>query len=459
MSSRKRKYDDYESSSDSEASDYKSRGKEDKKKNGNSEKQPRKYKKEEEQKKGDKKGDKEEPKGSKREKEESEKKPPNPFEEINLFLSKAFCRVNPVVEVLKNRIIKSGMPDSVKETVLNRLKHVESDGPKQIEWIESILKVPWGKYSKIKVTKSSKIEDIKTYFKKVKKDLDEHVYGMEKIKEEIINYVAQFISTDGLSMPRVLGLVGPAGVGKTRLLRHGLAPALGRPIKSISMGGIRDSSHFVGFDYTYSGSRYGILIQSIMESGVMNPIIFMDELDKISLGHEGLDVQNMLVHLTDPVQNNAFHDKYFTGIPFDLSKCVFVFSFNDEQLIHPILKDRLHIIRVPSPTIDEKINIGKDYLTKEISPNIGCNPSDIQFTAEVMRYLINQYCADDKGIRGIKKCMESIYLKINSARYIPDVKYKTLKNVTFPFVVTKDVIDECVEKHDDRTDYMKNLFI
>lgn len=412
-------------------------------------------------------------KGGKKEKEEKEKTPtkrnkkrkeekektPNPFEEINMFLSKAFCRVNPVVEVLKNKIIKSDMPISVKEAVMNRLKHVESDGPKQIEWIETILKVPWEKYSKIKVTKESKLEDITSYFSVVKEDLDKHVYGMEKVKEEIINYVAQFISTEGKSMPRVLGLVGEPGTGKTRLLRYGLAPALGRPIKSISMGGIRDSSHFVGFDYTYSGSRHGMIVQSIIEAGVMNPIIFMDELDKISLGHDGLDVQNMLVHLTDPVQNNAFHDKYFAGIPFDLSKCVFVFSFNDEQLVNPILKDRLHIIRVPTPTLEEKTRIGKEYLTKEISPNIGCKEDDIIFPDDVVKYIINRHCSEDKGIRGLKKCMESIYLKINAARYVPVTKYKSLKSVTFPFTVTKEVIDECVEKQDDRSEYMKSLFI
>lgn len=446
----KRRYSDSESDSEDTSSRdrkkyHEKEDKEEKKSNTNKE-----------EKKEEKKGDK---KGGERKSRKEEPKEKNPFEEINLFLSKAFCRGNPVVDMLKNKIIKSDMPIHIKESVMNRLKHVESDGPKQIEWIESILKVPWGKYAKVKVSKGSKIDEIRSFFKGIKEDLDTHVYGMEKVKEEIVNYVAQFISTDGKSMPRVLGLVGEPGTGKTRLLRHGLSPALGRPIKSISMGGIRDSSHFVGFDYTYLGSRYGMIVQSIIESGVMNPIIFMDELDKISLGHEGLDVQNMLVHLTDPVQNNAFHDKYFAGIPFDLSKCVFVFSFNDEQLVHPILKDRLHIIRVPTPTLEEKIHIGKDYLTKEISPNIGCKDSDILFSSEVLKYLISQHCAEDKGIRGLKKCMESIYLKINAAHYVPGLKYKSLQSVSFPFTVTKSVVDECVEKQDNRGEYMKSLFI
>lgn len=445
----KRQYSDSDDSDDSDYASSKSKNSSSSKKNNANEREKQSRKKR-----------KEDDSSNKKEKEEEkERRPPNPFEEINMFLSKAFCRVNPAVEMLKKKIAESPMEPKIKEAVFNRLKHVESDGPKQIEWIESILKVPWGKYSKLKVSKNSKTEEIKSYFKRVKLDLDKHVYGMEKVKEEVVNYVAQFISTGGKSMPRVLGLVGEAGCGKTRLLRHGLAPALDRPIKSISMGGIRDSSHFVGFDYTYSGSRYGIIVQSIMEAGVMNPIIFMDELDKISLGHEGLDVQNMLVHLTDPVQNNAFHDKYFAGIPFDLSNCVFVFSFNDEQLIHPILKDRLYIIRVPTPTLDEKVNIGRHYLTKEISPNIGCKEDDIQFSEETIKYIIQEYCQDDKGMRGLKKCMESIYLKINAARYVPDVKYKTLKSVTFPFTVTRDVVTECVEKGDNRSEYMKSLFI
>jgi ATP-dependent Lon protease len=105
------------------------------------------------------------------------------------------------------------------------------------------------------------------------------------------------------------------------------------------MGGIRDSSTFVGFEYTYSGSRYGMLSQCLMDSEVMNPIIFMDELDKISLTNDGVDIQNLLIHITDPVQNMTYQDKYFSGVTVDLSKVIFVFAFNDVNLINPILKD------------------------------------------------------------------------------------------------------------------------
>ena len=247
----------------------------------------------------------------------------------------------------------------------------------------------------------------------------------------------------------------------TSLLRRGLSETLKRPMKCMSMGGIRDSSHFVGFEFTYSGSKHGCIVQTLIETGFMNPIIFMDELDKISFTNDGLDVQNLLVHLTDPVQNNTFEDKYFSGIEFDLSKAIFIFSFNDINLISPILKDRLHIIEVPTPTEKEKVIIGRKYLIKELSPNIGIKEEDVIFDEEVMRYIITQHCQHDKGVRGLKRCIETILLKINTANFLGRLnKYKTLKSIKFPFTITKEMVDELVEKNkNDKDELIRHLFL
>ena len=362
---------------------------------------------------------------------------------------------------IKHKIQHSKMTQKVKEEALSRLKNLDSDKPKQMEWFEQLLKIPFGEFAPLPIKKTDPKPSIHTYFKDVQNKLDSAVCGLDKVKEEIVNYIAQFISTDSQSMPRVIGLQGSAGTGKTSLIRRGLADALSRPMKTISMGGIRDSSHFVGFDYTYSGARHGILIQSIMDAGVMNPIIFMDELDKISTSHDGLEVQNLLIHLTDPIQNSTFQDKYFAGIEFDLSKVIFIFAFNEEALIHPILKDRLHIIRIPDPSFDTKITIGKDYLSKELCKNLCLQNDDVEFSSDVMKYIIQNYCKDDKGVRGIKRCMETILLKINSAQFLGDLcKYKTIKNVTFPVKISTDMVKELVDKPDNQDNkYLHSMYL
>jgi glycosyltransferase involved in cell wall biosynthesis len=146
-------------------------------------------------------------------------------------------------------------------------------------------------------------------------------------------------------MPRVICLQGQAGVGKTSFIRNGISKILNRPFKHINMGGICDGDYLIGHESTYVGSKPGMIVNSLIESKVMNPIIFMDEVDEISNSEKGIDVQSVLIHLTDPVQNSDFQDKYFGGLKIDLSKVLFVFSCNDESKISPILKDRLNIIK------------------------------------------------------------------------------------------------------------------
>jgi ATP-dependent Lon protease len=361
---------------------------------------------------------------------------------------------------LKDRIIKSNLDEKVKTMCLDRLKHSDSDKQKQLEWFNSLLNIPFKKYAELPINTSNTEDEIQNYFEEANNKLNDAIYGNDKVKEEIINYVAQFISTNNSCAPRIIGLSGSAGVGKTAIIKRGLSEVLKRPMKFISMGGIRDSSHFLGFEYTYSGSRYGAIVQSLIECGVMNPIIFMDELDKISNTTDGIDIQNLLIHLTDPVQNMKFQDKYFSGIDIDLSKVVFVFSFNDVNLISPILKDRIHIIKVPDPDDKSKVIIGQKYLIKEISPNIGIKEGDIEFSDEVMRFIIQDYCSNDKGVRGLKRCIETIMLKINTARFLGKLqKYKCLKNMKFPIKISKEMVEELIKKErDPRDDLIRSMF-
>ncbi len=363
---------------------------------------------------------------------------------------------------LIDRILDSDMTREYKLECIKKVPSIGSDGTKQIDWFEGVLKIPWAKYATLPVTKTSKPADVANFFTKASTILDEAVYGMETVKEEITNYIAQVISTDNRSTPRVIALCGSPGVGKTVLVRRGLAAALNRPMKSISMGGIADSSHFVGFDYTYQGSRWGLIVAALMETKVMNPVIFMDELDKISGTHDGIEIQNLLVHLTDPVQNNTFADKYFAGINIDLSRVLFVFSYNDEKAVNPILKDRLHIIRVPDPALDAKIIIGTKYLVNELAENVGFNKGDVIFSPDVMRVIIQTFCKNDKGVRNLKRCIETIMLKCNTARYLGDKqKYKCFKGApSLPINVTEEIARELLDSgKSDAEEWLSMMFM
>ncbi len=370
-------------------------------------------------------------------------------------------------ETLKDRINNSTLPEDYKKMALDKelsiSNNLSSSASKDKEWVETLLKIPFNKYSNLVVSKKSNtLQEIRDFFVNAVKDMDEVSYGMESVKEEILDCVSQMISTNSDCMPRVLCLQGSQGVGKTSFIRGGLAKILNRPFKQINMGGMTDSSFLLGHEQTYIGSRHGIIVNSLIETKVMNPIIFMDEVDKISTSEKGVDIQSVLIHLTDPIQNSDFQDKYFPGVNIDLSKVLFIFSCNDDTKLSPILKDRLNIIRVKNPSVNDKVIIGKKYLLKELCPNVGIDVSKIIIEEETVKYIVTNYCKDDVGLRGLKKCIESILLKVNSALYNPLTKYKSLKNISLeePFEITIKVVEDVLKKNEDRySELMNSMFL
>ena len=159
------------------------------------------------------------------------------------------------------------------------------------------------------------------------------------------------------------------------------------------------------------------------------------------------------------MQNHTFQDKYFSGIELDLSKVIFIFSFNEEKLIDPILRDRIYVIKVPDPSLAEKVVISQDYLLNELGGNIGLTKSDIVLSNATIEHIIRTYCKNQQGVRGLKKCLESLLLKINTARYVQNT-YKCFKELVLPFEVTVAVVDEllvdCKPKEDN---YISSMYI
>ena len=207
-------------------------------------------------------------------------------------------------------------------------------------WLNGLLKIPFGEYKKLPITKENTKEEICEYLCNAKNILDNAVYGHKTVKNQIVELITQWI-TNPESGGNVLGIQGPMGNGKTTLVKEGISKAVDRPFAFITLGGCSDSAYLDGHNYTYEGSLWGKIVDVLMQTQCMNPIIYFDELDKVSETKKGEEIINMLIHLIDTSQNTEFQDKYYSGIDINISRCIFIFSYNDKSKINPILLDRL----------------------------------------------------------------------------------------------------------------------
>tara|TARA_A100001015_G_scaffold262662_1_gene309027 strand:+ start:26 stop:610 length:585 start_codon:yes stop_codon:yes gene_type:complete len=194
----------------------------------------------------------------------------------------------------------------------------------------------------------------------------------------------------------------------------------------------------------------------------MNPVIYFDELDKVSDTPKGEEIIGILTHLTDTTQNDKFHDKYFSEIEFDLSKVLFIFSYNDEDKINPILKDRMYRIQTSGYDSKDKTIIAKDYLIPKIVKNVNFNNEEIIIPEDTIKYIIDNYTDKEKGVRNLKRCIEIVYTKLNLYRLMkPDTNLFeediSLK-VEFPFKVTPEIIDKIIKK-EESNEYYKSFYM
>jgi len=230
------------------------------------------------------------------------------------------------------------------------------------------------------------------------------------------------------------------GVGKTKLIKDGVASVLKYPFAFISLGGISDSSYLKGHLYTYEGSKYGKILEEIIKAKVMNPIFFFDELDKVATNKQGEEITNTLIHLTDTTQNDSFTDKYIEEIKLDLSKSLMFFTFNDIEKINPILRDRMIIIKVDKYKLADKIELSKNYLIKDICKSYNISDNDIIIKDKEIEYIINNTTEED-GVRNLQRNINNIYSHINMHRFI---KMPDDKTIEFPFTITKEIIDKYI---------------
>ena len=280
--------------------------------------------------------------------------------------------------------------------------------------------------------------DKKEYMNSVENTLHKSVYGHTETKQQIKRIVGQWIN--GEMKGQVFGLVGPPGVGKTTICKNGLSKCLvnkngkSRPYAFLALGGATNGSYLVGHNYTYLGSRWGHIVEILMDTKCMNPIIYIDELDKVSATEHGKEIIGILTHMTDPVQNKEFHDKYFQGIDIDLSKVLFVFSYNDRGLIDRILRDRIQEITVKSLSKTEKLVIAKRYVLPEIYKSVGFSKDEVIFENKLIDDIIDNYTYE-AGVRKLKEILLDIVRELNLKKILDD-------NLESPIIITKEFIEE-----------------
>ena len=367
-------------------------------------------------------------------------------------------------------LLDSKMPAKFKAVAMQKLNVLRSMDPSDNEyykiknWVDAFMKIPFGIYRDLHITMDDGIDKCHNYMNDAMTTLNDCVYGLNDAKLQIMQMIGQWISNPS-AMGTAIAIKGPMGTGKTTLVKDGISKILGRNFEFIALGGTGDSSFLEGHSYTYEGSTWGKIVQILINSKCMNPVIYFDELDKISDTPRGEEIVGILTHLTDTSQNSQFHDKYFSEVDFDLSKCLFIFSYNDESKVNPILRDRMYRIQTEGYDAKEKVTIARKYLLPKIQEQVNFNDGDIIIPDDTLEYIISNQglTNEESGVRNLKRCLEIIYTKLNLFRLMKtDTKIVGIDIdlvVTFPFTVTKKEVDIIIKNEEKHNQSMLAMYV
>ena len=385
-------------------------------------------------------------------------------EQISSFKALSTDRQNELLVALENRPTSTGgtfdlmlriltlkLPKEIQATIFAKYTSLQNMDPTNNEyhklraWLDKVVTVPFGTYKEMPVRIEDGPDRCAAFMQSARSCLDAAVYGQEDTKLQVMQYICSKIANPtGRGM--CLLLSGPPGVGKTTIIKNGIAKALGWPFQFISLGGDSDATTYTGHQLVYESSHCGKIVNSLVASKSMSTVLMFDEVDKISQTPRGEEVMNLLVHLTDPVQNGDFEDKYLAGVPIDLSRVMFVFSANDLSKIDRVLLDRMVVIELKGYDAKEKRVIAEQYLLPAALREVNL-AEKVGLSRELIEDIIQNYAGEEKGVRELGRCLQQIAQKVNMLRMYNDPTLPFyIKDFTLPYMVKKDHVAKFVKK-------------
>jgi hypothetical protein len=351
------------------------------------------------------------------------------------------------------RLLQMKLSPETMAMVMARYNSMNSMDPSSGEyyklrsWMEKLVSLPLGIYKEMPVRLEDGAEKCAPFMEKARKCLDDAIYGQDDSKLQIMQFIASKIANPTASGLSLL-LIGPPGIGKTSLIKGGIAKALDWPFQFISLGGDSDATTYTGHQFVYEGSHSGKIANCLAQAKSMSMVMMFDELDKISATSKGEEVQNLLVHLTDPVQNMDFEDKYLSGIPLDLSRTMFVFSANDISKIDRILLDRMVVVNLNGYQVKDKLAIAEQFLLPAALREVNL-VEKVAINREILQYILETYASEETGVRELKRCIEQIAQRVNMLRMfnVKELPFH-IPNFQLPFVLKKEHVDLFLKKRE-----------
>ncbi|MDE6563156.1 MAG: endopeptidase La [Malacoplasma sp.] len=333
-------------------------------------------------------------------------------------------------EAIREKVRNNPYPEHIKKRILAEVNKLETSSNSN-EYSMSKTYIDW----LVDLPYWQKTEDVNS-LESVEKVLNENHYGLEKVKERIVEYLAVRMKSKNVK-GSVICLVGPPGVGKTSLAQS-IASALKKKFVKISLGGLRDEAELKGHRKTYIGAMPGRIIKAMNKAGVVNPLFLLDEIDKMGSDHKG-DPASALLDILDPEQNNRFSDNYIEE-DYDLSNVLFIATANYEENIPAPLHDRLEIIRLSSYTENEKLSIAKNYLVKKILTESSLKKDELKFTDEGLNYIIKRYTRE-AGVREVERAIRQIARKFVVRQQKEKLTSQTIGIDEVKFYLKKEIYD------------------
>lgn len=347
----------------------------------------------------------------------------------------------------EEKIRELKLPEEIETTLLKECAKLDKTPFMSQEaavirtYLDTCLELPWNVYSE---------DDID--LKRVAESLDKNHYGLKKVKERFLEYLA--VKKNAPDMKgQIICLLGPPGVGKTSIAKS-VAESIGKKYARVALGGVRDEAEIRGHRRTYVGSMPGRIINAMKQAGTMNPLIVLDEIDKLASDYKG-DPTSALLEVLDSEQNNTFTDHYI-DLPFDLSDVMFVTTANDYSTIPAPLRDRMEVIELPSYTLVEKINIAKKHLIPKQLKNCGLNAKDFKFTPKAIEMIINNY-TKEAGVRNLERTIASVMRKSVYKKLTEDIEKITISNKDLEELLGPAKYSDSEKSNKDEVGYVNGL--